>query len=93
MNPAAALNNKGSPAQVEPAQFGPAPAKITYVSTEYKFVVIDFVSRTMPPVGTRLDVYRDEKRVGTVQITEPVRARFATADILEGELRRGDAAR
>jgi len=40
-----------------------------------------------------MTVYRDGKQVGTVQITEPVRARFATADILEGELRVGDEAR
>jgi hypothetical protein len=38
-------------------------------------------------------VYRADKRVGEVQLTEPVRARFATADILTGEVRVGDEVR
>jgi hypothetical protein len=90
---AAALHASGRPAKVEPAQFGPAPAKITQLNTQHQFVVIDFGSRVMPAIGTRLDVYRENKRVGAVQLTEPVRARYATADILEGELQRGDEVR
>jgi hypothetical protein len=76
-----------------PAQFGPAPAKIALVNSELQFVVIDFSSRVMPPVGTRLNVYRGDKNIGVVRITEPVRARLATADIVEGEIRVGDEAR
>ncbi len=76
-----------------PSQFGPAPAKITVVRADLKFVVIDFSSRLMPPVGTKLRVYRDGKRIGEVQITEPVRMRAATADILEGALKVGDEVR
>jgi hypothetical protein len=83
------------PEQVEPApsQFGPRPAKIVSVNPELQFVVIDFSSRVMPPVGTRLNVYRGDKSIGAVQITEPVRARLATADIVRGEVRVGDEAR
>ena len=75
-----------------PAQFGPAPVKIVSVNPEFQFVVIDFSSRVMPPVGTRLNVYRGDKNVGMVRITEPVRARLATADILQGEIHVGDEA-
>ena len=90
---ATAPSGKPEEAQIAPAQFGPAPAKITSINTKYQFAVIDFSSRALPPLGTRMTVYRDGKRVGAIQITEPVSARFATADILEGGLRIGDEAR
>jgi hypothetical protein len=76
-----------------PARFYVTPAPVTQVNTSFKFVVLDFSSRLMPPVGTRLNVYRGAQRVGTVQITEPVRMRFATADILSGNIQVGDQAR
>ena len=79
--------------ELAPSQFGPGPAKIVSANPELRFVVIDFSSRVMPPIGTRLDVYRGEKNIGAVQITEPVRARLATADIVEGDVRVGDEAR
>jgi hypothetical protein len=82
-----------APSEATPAQFGPAPAKITLVNAEYRFVVIDFLGRVIPSVGTRLSVFRDGQRVGAVRVTEPMRSRFATADIEEGDLRAGDVAR
>jgi hypothetical protein len=83
------------PQSVTPAlsQFGPGPAKVVSVNSELRFVVIDFSSRVMPPVGARLNVYRGDKNIGAVQITEPVRARLATADVVQGEVRVGDEAR
>jgi hypothetical protein len=76
-----------------PSQFRPGPARIVSVNPELQFVVVDFSSRVMPPVGTRLNVYRGDQKIGAVQITEPVRARLATADIVQGEVRVGDEAR
>ena len=67
--------------------------RITMVHVEQRFVVIDFSTQVMPAIGKRLNVFRDGKRQGEVQITDPVRARFATADILSGELRVGDEVR
>ena len=84
---------KPRPTGPVPAQFGPAPVRITSVNDQYQFVVLDFSSRALAPLGTKLTVFRDGQRVGVVQITEPTRAQFATADILEGELRVGDEAR
>jgi len=85
----------GKPAAVRatPGQFGPAPAQIKKVDDKYRFVVIDFSSRVMPPVGTRMTVYRNGAPVGEVQLTEPARTQFATADILGGELQVGDEVR
>lgn len=90
---AAAPTAKPNPASAAPVPVEVPSARITLVRSEYKFVVIDFSSRALPPLGARLTVFRNGKRVGEVQITEPVRARFAAADILDGELRAGDEAR
>jgi hypothetical protein len=76
-----------------PARFYVMPAPVTRVIWEYRFVVLDFRSRLMPPVGTKLNVYRGTNHVGAVQITEPVRTRYATADILTGDIQMGDEAR
>ena len=79
-------------AHLEPVPLETAGGKIASVNSELGFVVVDFASQTMPALGTRLNVYRGDKRVGTVRITEPVRAPLATADIVEGEVRVGDEA-
>ena len=79
--------------QVAPARLGPPPATVRKVDITYNFVVLDFSQRAMPPLGTHLTIYRNGQKVGDVQITEPVRAQFATADVLDGELQVGDEAR
>jgi S-adenosylhomocysteine hydrolase len=63
------------------------------VNVEHGFVVVDFASQTMPEAGTLVNVYRAEKRVGGIRITEPVHAPLATADIVEGDMRVGDEVR
>jgi hypothetical protein len=76
-----------------PAQLGPAPARIVSLNSEHDFVVIDYTSQMIPDTGTTVNIYRNGKRVGAVRITEPMRAQFATADIVEGEVHVGDEAR
>ncbi len=89
-----ARENKPKPAvQVAPAQIGPPPATVRKVDITYSFVVLDFSERAMPPVGSRMTIYRNGVKVGEVQITEPVRAQFATADIVAGDVQLGDEAR
>jgi len=78
---------------VMPTEASVMGAPVTLVNTQFGFIVLNYSSRIMPAVGTRLSVYRGQQRVGAVRITEPVRPRFATADVLEGELRTGDEAR
>jgi hypothetical protein len=89
--------SKPKPKSAAPGQTPVAPAKatarISHVSPEYHFVVVDFSSRPMPALGTQLNVYRAGKRIGSVRLTEPARAQFATADILNGELHVGDEVR
>jgi hypothetical protein len=74
-------------------QFSGTLAHITKLDDRFHFVVIDFNSRTMPAAGTRVSIYRGDQRVSVVQITEPIRSHFATADILEGDPRVGDEVR
>jgi hypothetical protein len=92
--PTRTVTKPGSP-YVEPApvELGSGTARIASVNVEHGFVVVDFASRMMPEAGTLVNVYRAEKRVGGIRITEPVHAPFATADIVEGEMRVGDEVR
>jgi hypothetical protein len=85
----------GTPAgaRLEPAATETGVARVASVNTKLGFAVVDFAAQTMPPVGTRVNVYRGDKRVGTVRITEPVHAPLATADVVDGEVRVGDEAR
>ena len=63
---------------VKPAVAAPATAaKITHVDSKLRFGVIDYRTRTLPPIGARIAIYRAGQRVGEVQITDPVRAGFA----------------
>jgi hypothetical protein len=78
---------------LSPAPLGPTVARIVSVSSEHQFVVLEFTSRMMPPIGTQVSVYRNGKPVGAVRITEPARPPLATADIVEGEVHVGDQAR
>ncbi len=80
-------------AHLEPSSSETGVARVASVNSELGFVVVDFSAQTMPPVGTRVNVYRGDKRVGTVRITEPVHAPLATADVVDGEARVGDEAR
>jgi hypothetical protein len=80
-------------AHLEPSATETGVARVASVNTELGFAVVDFAAQTMPPVGTRVNVYRGDKRVGTVRITEPVHAPLATADVVDGEVRVGDEAR
>ena len=81
------------PAAKPAVQHSATGAKITHLDAKLRFVVLDYRTRPMPAIGTKLTVYRDGQRVGAVQITDPIRTSFATADILEGELSVGDDAR
>ena len=87
--------SKPSGAHLEPSssEVGAATAKIASVNPELGFVVIDFATQTMPAPGTQVNVYRGDKQVGAVRITQPAHPPLATADIVEGEARVGDEAR
>jgi hypothetical protein len=101
--PAASLFSSGGvtnavPATVKPAadakgQTSDATAKVVMVNKEMKFVVLEFSSSAVPTAGSQLSLYRGKERVATVKATEPMKPPLVTADILDGEVRKGDEVR
>jgi hypothetical protein len=68
-------------------------ATVARVEARDKYVVVHFGAATIPRIGTQLLVFRDGKPVGRVELTEPTYPPYATANILEGELKVGDTLR
>jgi hypothetical protein len=94
MKPSTAKQTSPAPpakqAQPAPQELGATTPKVVSVNAEQKFAVVDFKSQSLPEAGTILNVYHGGKRVGAVRVTQPVRAPYATADVVEGDVRLGD---
>ena len=88
--PPAGGNTPSSEAKPKPAQ---ASAKVVMVNAELKFVVLEFSTGEVPTVGSQITLYRGKDRVATVKATEPMKPPLVTADILDGEPRKGDEVR
>ncbi len=84
---------RSADATVEPIAVESAPATVTLVNSELRFVVIDFGDTKMPGIGATVELYRDGTKTATVRLTEPARGRFITGDILDGDPRAGDQVR
>lgn len=65
---------------------------VMVVNSKKNFVVVDF-GENMPAVKSELGVYRYDVFIGSIRVTEPVKAPLATADILNGTLKKGDEVR
>jgi hypothetical protein len=59
--------------------------RVLRFNPQARFVVIDFSFNTLPAPGTRLGVYRNGLRVGTVRATGAPRGSLVAADLLEGD--------
>ena len=72
-----------------------ASAKVVMVKMDpdMKFVVLEFFTTEVPTVGSQITLYRGKERVATVKATEPMKPPLVTADILDGEPRKGDEVR
>jgi len=84
-----------APVAATPAPLEAWPAAGSYTGrialcSEQKFVIVDFDHGKVPPLHSKLGVYRDQRLVGSIRITAPVKPPFASADILTGALQRGD---
>lgn len=68
---------------------------VVQMTSELRFVVVNFAGSYPPPPGTVLEVMRDGQIVGRVKTDAPTREfpAMLTADILEGEARKGDYVR
>jgi len=72
---------------------GEATAKVVMVNKEMKFVVLEFSTSAVPTAGSQLSLYRGKERVATVKATEPMKPPLVTADVLDGDVRKGDEVR
>ncbi len=66
--------------------------RIATVNPQGQFVVVDFNVGTVPPLESKLNVYRNNRVVGVVQLTGPVRQSLVAGDIVRGEADVGDEA-
>ena len=66
--------------------------KIVSVNRNGQFVVVDFNVSTVPPLTVRMNVYRDNDRVGVIHLTGPRDDNLVVGDIVSGDVAVGDAA-
>jgi hypothetical protein len=58
-----------------------------------RFVVMDFALWGMPAIDQRLDVYRNNQKIGEVKVTGPAVDTSIAGDLTAGEARVGDEVR
>lgn len=67
--------------------------KILQVNAQVRFVVMGFPLGRMPALETRLNVYRQELKVGEIKVTGPQRDDNIVGDVISGEAQVGDEVR
>lgn len=71
----------------------PASGRVHSLNPGLRFLVADYTLGGMPPLHSRLGVYRNDERIGEIRLSGPERNGFVAADILEGILQVGDEIR
>lgn len=66
---------------------------VVLLNLQKGFVIVEFSNGKIPPPRSELGVYRGGTFVGSVRITPPIKSPHASADIINGSLRRGDQVR
>jgi len=67
--------------------------RVTSVNENLRFVVLTFPLGQLPPLGSRMNIFRNGAIVGEVKITGPQRDDNSVADIVFGAARKGDEVR
>lgn len=67
--------------------------RVTSVKPELRFVVLTFPLGQLPPLGSRMNVFRNGAIVGEIKITGPQRDDNSVADIVLGDAQKGDEVR
>jgi hypothetical protein len=67
--------------------------RVTSVNGDLRFVVLTFPLGHLPPVDSRMNVFRQGAIVGEIKITGPQRDDNSVADIVFGEAQKGDEVR
>jgi hypothetical protein len=67
--------------------------RVTLVNPTLRFVVVTYPLGQLPPLGNRMNLYRNGAIVGEVKITQPQRDDNTLADIVFGDAQKGDEVR
>lgn len=67
--------------------------QVTSVNGKSRFVILAFPTATIPAKEQKLNVYRNDRKVGELRVTGPTEGTITAADILAGEILVGDEAR
>jgi hypothetical protein len=67
--------------------------RVTLVNEKLRFVVVTFPLGQVPPVGNRMNVFRNGAIVGEIKISQQQRDDNTVADIVLGEAKKGDEIR
>lgn len=65
---------------------------VATVNEPGQFVVVDFSVGTIPPLATRMNVYRGQEIVGQIELTGPARDNLVAGDVVSGSPKVGDEA-
>ncbi len=71
----------------------PASGRVHSLNPGLRFLVADYTLGGMPPLHSRLGVYRNNEKIGEIRLSGPERNGFVAADIVEGILQVGDEIR
>ena len=66
---------------------------VVFVDSTLRFLVMDFPVRKLPVLEQRLNVYRNDRKVGEVKVTGPGRDTTIAGDIMFGVVQVGDEVR
>ncbi|NUN92757.1 MAG: hypothetical protein HUU04_03130 [Verrucomicrobiae bacterium] len=94
--PSAAPRETSPSPPYSPPPSSPAPSfegTVVLLNLQKGFVIVEFSDGKIPPPRSELGVYRGGTFVGSVRITPPIKSPHASADIINGSLRRGDQVR
>ena len=99
--PASPATVTNQPAAKKPAPVSPPVVtatetlrgKVIKFAEQGRFVILEFPLTQMPANGRRLFLYRNDLKVGEVQVTGPRREEHTVADLLQGEAQAGDVVR
>jgi hypothetical protein len=78
---------------VSPATNASTAGRVARVNSGGGFVILSYPLGKLPPVGKRLNVYRDGMKVGELKVSEPQYQQNTAADITAGEAQAGDEVR
>lgn len=67
--------------------------RVASVNDDLRFVVLTFPLGQLPPLGTRMNIFRNGQIVGEVRISGPEKDDNSVADIVDGDAQKGDEVR